>query len=157
MVNVKDRLKLTPTSGAFGKSRLKATLNGGGSCTVQIVFTPAATGAIAATLTVSSSTSGVTPVSVSLNGSAQLSSGLGGNPAQLSFPAVGVGQSSAAQQVTINNTSSYAIGGLAVAVSGPFVLSQNTCTGSLAAVVFPLPTTPPAAKGVLLGYPLHRR
>jgi hypothetical protein len=30
VVNVKDRLKLTPTSGAFGKSRLKATLNGGG-------------------------------------------------------------------------------------------------------------------------------
>ena len=30
VVNVNDRLKLTPTSGAFGKSRLKATLNGGG-------------------------------------------------------------------------------------------------------------------------------
>jgi len=30
VVNVKDRLKLTPTSGAFGKSRLQATLNGGG-------------------------------------------------------------------------------------------------------------------------------
>ena len=30
VVNVKDRLQLTPTSGAFGKSRLQATLNGGG-------------------------------------------------------------------------------------------------------------------------------
>ena len=30
VVNVKDRLQLTPTSGAFGKSRLKAALNGGG-------------------------------------------------------------------------------------------------------------------------------
>jgi len=30
VVNVKDRLRLTPTSGGFGKSRLKATLNGGG-------------------------------------------------------------------------------------------------------------------------------
>ena len=44
---------------------------------MQVVFTPAATGAIAATLTVSSSTLGVTPASVSLNGSGQLSGGLG--------------------------------------------------------------------------------
>ena len=140
---------------SVGVTTCGATLNGGGSCTVQVVFTPAATGAIAATLTVSSSTLGVTPVSVSLNGSAQLSSGLGGNPAQLTFPAVGVGQSSAALPVTINNTSSYAIGSLALAVSGPFSLSQNTCTGSLAAgasctaaVTFQ-PTASGAATGAL--------
>ena len=30
VINVKDRLKLTPTSGAFGKSRLQASLNSGG-------------------------------------------------------------------------------------------------------------------------------
>ena len=106
-------------------------LVGGGSCTAQVVFTPAATGAIAATLTVSSSTLGVTPVSVSLNGSGQLSGGLGGNPAQLAFPVVGVGQSSAALPVTINNTSSYAIGSLTLAVSAPFALAQNSCTSSL--------------------------
>jgi len=108
-------------------------LVGGGSCTAQVVFTPAATGAVEATLTVSSSTSGVTPVSVSLNGTGQLSGGLGGKPAQLAFPVVGVGQSSAALPVTINNTSSYAIGSLTLAVSAPFVLSQNSCSATLAA------------------------
>jgi hypothetical protein len=118
---------------SVGASTCGATLNAGGSCTVQVMFTPASTGPIAATLIVTSSTLGVTPVSVPLNGTGQLSSGLGGNPAQLTFPAVGVGQSSAALPVTISNNSSYAIGSLSLAVSRPFLLTQNTCSGSLAA------------------------
>jgi hypothetical protein len=118
---------------SIGATTCGATLNDGTSCTVQVIFTPAATGAIAATLSVSSSTLGVTPVSVPLNGVGQLSSGLGGNPAQLTFPVVGVGQSSAALPVTINNNSSYAISSLTLAVNAPFILTQNTCTGSLAA------------------------
>jgi hypothetical protein len=116
-----------------GATTCGATLNGGSGCTVQVIFTPAATGSIAATLTVSSSTAGVTPVSVPMNGSGQLSSGLGGNPAQLTFPVVAVGQSSAALPVTISNSSAYSIGSLTLAVSAPFVLTQNACTGSLAA------------------------
>jgi hypothetical protein len=44
-----------------------------------------------------------------------------------------VGQSSAGLPVTIVNSSSYAIGSLALAVTGPFSLSQNNCTGTLAA------------------------
>ena len=138
---------------SVGASTCGAVLNGGASCTAQVVFTPAATGVIAASLTVSSSTQGVNPVSVSLNGSGLLSSGLGSNPAQLTFAAVGVGQSSAGQPVTIVNGSSYAIGSLALTVTGPFSLSQNTCTGSLAAganctaaVVFQ-----PTASGPLTG------
>ena len=118
---------------SIGATTCGATLGPDGNCTVQVTFTPASTGTIAATLSVSSSTSGVTPVSVSLNGAGQLTSGLGGNPAQLTFPAVGVGQSSTALAVTISNSSSFAIGSLALAVSGPFLLSQNTCTGGLAA------------------------
>jgi hypothetical protein len=118
---------------SVGASTCGATLSAGGSCTAQVIFTPAATGPIAAALIVSSSTLGVTPLSVPLNGTGQLSSGLGGNPAQLTFPAVGVGQSSAALPVTISNNSSYAIGSLALAVNGPFFLTQNACSGSLAA------------------------
>jgi hypothetical protein len=136
---------------SIGTTTCGATLNSGGNCTVQVIFTPAATGAIAATLTVSSSTAGVAPVSVLLNGAGQLTSGLDSNPAQLSFPTVGVGQSSAAQQVTINNSSSYALGGLTVAISGPFSLSQNTCSGSLAAGANCIAsvTFQPAASGAL--------
>ncbi len=109
-----------------------ALLNNGSSCTAQIVFTPGATGAIAATLAVSSSTLGVTPVSVPLNGSGQLTGGLTVNPTQIAFPVVAVGLSSAAQTVTITNSSNYAIGSVSLAVAAPFSISQNTCTGSLA-------------------------
>ena len=132
-----------------------ALLNNGSSCTVQIVFTPSATGAIAATLAVSSSTSGVDPVSVPLNGSGQLTGGLTVNPSQIAFPVVAVGQSSAAQTVTVTNSSNYAIGSVSLAAPAPFSISQNTCTGSLAAganctvsVVFQ-PSVGGAASGVL--------
>ena len=118
---------------SVGATTCGSLLNGGGSCTVQVVFTPAVTGAIAAVLTVSSSTLGVTPASVSLNGSGQVSGGLSGSPAQLTFPVVGVGQSSAALPVTISNSSNYAIGSLSLAINAPFALTQNNCTASLAA------------------------
>ncbi len=107
-------------------------LNNGSSCTVQIVFTPSATGAIAATLAVSSSTSGVAPVSVPLNGSGQLATGLSTNPSQIAFPVVAAGQSSTAQAVTVTNSSGYAIGSVSLAATTPFSVTQNTCTGSLA-------------------------
>jgi hypothetical protein len=110
-----------------------ALLNNGSSCTVQIVFTPSATGVTAATLAVSSSTSGVAPVSVPLNGSGQITGGLTVNPSQIAFPVVAIGQSSAAQPVTVSNSSSYAISSVSLAVAASFSITQNTCTGSLAA------------------------
>ncbi len=133
-----------------------ALLANGSSCAAQVVFTPSATGAISATLAVSSSTAGVAPVSVPLNGSGQLATGLATNPSQLPFSTViGVGQSSAAQAVTVSNSSSYAIGSVALAASAQFSVTQNTCTGSLAAganctasVVFQ-PTASGTATGTL--------
>jgi len=111
-----------------------AVLNNGASCTAQIVFTPAATGAIAATLVVSSSTLGVSAASVALGGSGQLAGVLGTNPSQVQFAsAVGVGQSSTPQTVTVTNTSGYAIASVTVAVTAPFTLAENNCTGALAA------------------------
>ena len=110
-----------------------ALLASGSSCTVQIVFTPSATGAIAATLAVSSSTFGVAPASVPLNGSGILASGLATNPAQIVFPVVAAGQSSTAQPVTVTNSSGYAISTVSLAAAAPFSVTQNTCTGGLAA------------------------
>ena len=110
-----------------------AMLDNGSSCTTQIVFTPSATGAIAATLAVSSSTSGVAPATVQLNGSGQLSTGLATNPSQIAFAVVAAGQSSTAQAVTVTNSSGYEIGSLSLAANAPFSIAQNTCTGSLAA------------------------
>jgi Abnormal spindle-like microcephaly-assoc'd, ASPM-SPD-2-Hydin len=110
-----------------------AVLNGGASCAVQIVFTPNATGAIAATLNISSSTQGVAPVAVALNGSGQLATGLATNPAAINFAVLGAGQASAAQMVTVTNSSSYAIGGVSLATAPPFTIAENNCTGSLSA------------------------
>lgn len=105
----------------------------GGSCTAQVVFTPGGTGAIAATLAISTSTPGVRAVSVPLNGSGQLANGLATNPTQVTFPVVAAGQSSGAQAITVTNSSEYAIGGVALTAGAPFSITQNRCTGSLAA------------------------
>jgi hypothetical protein len=110
-----------------------ATLGNGSNCTAQIVFTPCATGAIAATLAVSSSTSGVVPATVPLNGSGQLATGLATNPSQIAFQVVAAGQSSTAQAVTVTNSSGYDIGSVSLAANAPFSITQNACTGSLAA------------------------
>ena len=118
---------------SLGATTCGSVLNNGSSCTVQVILTPAGTGAIAAALAVSSSTLGVTAISVPLNGSGQLTTGLGTNPSQLTFPVVGAGQSSTAQPVTVTNSSNYAIGSLTLSVAAPFSLTQNTCAEGLAA------------------------
>jgi hypothetical protein len=55
------------------------------------------------------------------------------SPAQLTFAATVVGTSSAAQTVTISNTSSAAASQLALTASAGFALTANTCGTSLAA------------------------
>ena len=119
------------TSYSIAETNCGVTLNAGTSCTAQVVFTPAATGVVAAALVVSSSTSGVAPVSIPINGSGQISSGLAGTPAQMSFPATGVGQASSTRTVTISNGSSYEVSSLALSVSAPFALSQNNCAAMM--------------------------
>ena len=91
-----------------------ALLASGSSCSVQVVFTPNGTGAIAATLAVSTSTQGVAAIPVPLNGAGQLAAGLATNPTQITFPVVAAGQSSSAQAITVSNSSNYAIGSVAL-------------------------------------------
>jgi hypothetical protein len=110
-----------------------ATLAAAASCSVGVVFTPAATGSIAATLSVSSSTANVTAVAVYLNGSAVVASGMTANATQIGFGAIALGTTATAQTVTITNASSYSITAPALAVSTPFTLTQNTCSGTMAA------------------------
>ena len=146
-----------PAAGSFstGTTNCGASLDAGASCTVQVIFTPASAGGAAATLTVSSSTLGVSPVTVPLSGTGQSPAGLNVNPTQLSFPAQELNQQSGAQTVTVSNTGATTATGLSLAVSGPFSLSQNNCGGSLAAgancttgVVF-TPTSRGTLSGVL--------
>ncbi len=130
-------------------------LAAGTSCTVQVIFTPASSGGAAATLVVSSSTLGVKPVQVPLGGTGQSASGLNASPTQLAFAAEDLGQSSTPQTVIIANASPTAANGLAITVSGPFSLTQNTCGATLlggarctTGVVF-LPTSRGSLSGLL--------
>lgn len=143
------------SSFSVGASTCGATLAAGASCMAQVTFTPAATGGIAATLTISSSTLGVSPATIPLNGTAQLATGLSASPAQMAFAAVNPGQTTAAQTVTVTNTTGYELDSLSLTASAQFVLTQNTCTGALgagaqctAAVAFS-PATSAAASGTL--------
>ena len=118
---------------ATGAKTCTATLNSGSNCTVQVIFTPANAGGSRASLVVSSATRGVKPVTVPLDGAAQVASGLNVNPAELTFAPIVVGTSSAAQTVTVSNTSSSAAGSLALSVTTGFTLTQNTCASNLPA------------------------
>jgi hypothetical protein len=138
---------------AVGTTTCAATLANSGSCTVQVIFTPVAAGGSVATLTVSSATGGVKPVTVALNGAGNAPSGLNVNPAQLIFAATVVGTSSSVQTVTISNNGNATVSQLTLFASLGFNLTQNTCSASLAAgasctvgVVFA-----PAATGAATG------
>ena len=121
------------SSFSTGATTCGAILKNGSSCTVGVVFTPATTGGSAATLVISSSTGGVTPVSVPLSGNATAPGAIAVNPPQLAFPMVAPGQSSAAQGVYITNTGAARLTQVNLAVAAPFSLAGNTCAGSLGA------------------------
>ncbi len=107
---------------------------GASSCTVQVAFTPIAAGGATASLVVSSSTSGVSPVSVTLSGTGQTPAGLNVNPAQLLFPIVTPGQPSPAQTVNIINNGGSTATSLTLTATPPFSLVQNTCGTTLSNV-----------------------
>lgn len=115
-----------------GVTNCGAALAAGASCTVAVTYTPATTGQSAAALNVTSSTQGVVPASVSLSGFGEVISGLSASPSQLNFGAVAVGSPSAAQAVTLSNTSSYSISAPQFAVTSGFSVAQSTCAGTLA-------------------------
>ena len=105
-----------------------------GSCIVNISFTPTAAGARSASVTI---TSGAGNPVVSLSGT-----GVGVTPpGQLSMPgplnlgSQTVGTQGVAQQVTVTNTggSAVSISSVASGNAAEFILSGNTCSGSIAA------------------------
>ena len=122
-----------PSASSFSAdaSSCSGSLMSGSSCPVPVRFTPATAGAAIAKLILTSSTSGVKPVSIPLNGSGQ-ATGLTISPAQLGFAPQALGQTSAAQSVTISNLTAVPADSLTFVVTGPFALTQNQCGSSLA-------------------------
>jgi len=152
-------LVLTPSSAQFQVSNPcggEVAAQHPGICTITVQFVPTQTGSITGTLTVTDYTTKTDTQTISLSGTGQqLAGGLGISPSQLNFSAPAVGQSSAAQTVTITNSSGSAISRVSLATTGPFSVTQNTCSGALAAgstctasVVFQ-PTATGASNGAL--------
>ncbi|HMG86399.1 MAG TPA: choice-of-anchor D domain-containing protein [Terracidiphilus sp.] len=141
------------SSFTWGANGCGATLNSEASCAVQIAFSPASAGQLTATLIVTSSTRGVIPVQVPLRGIGQAPSGITVIPEHLSFTEPTLGQPSAAQTVTITNSSSVAATGINLSVLPPFSLVQDACGSTIAAgsnctsgIIFT-----PSANGVVTG------
>jgi hypothetical protein len=129
---------LSASSFAWSNSTCAATLSnvsGQNSCTVAVTFTPTAAGGATASLSVSSSTPGVAAVAVLLTGTGQTLAGLDVSPAQLVFPIVAPGKTSATQTVTVTNNGAATANALTFAVTSPFsrVTVANPCGTSLAA------------------------
>jgi hypothetical protein len=133
-----------------------ANLAAGASCAISIIFAPTAIGPRGATVTVGANVAG-SVLTANLLGTGTQGSTIVLTPLRLDFGSVRIGQTSAAQSITIANTDTKNSAALnPVSISGPFSISANTCGTVLAAytsctvkVVFS-PTGSGAASGSLV-------
>ncbi|HEY0804890.1 MAG TPA: choice-of-anchor D domain-containing protein [Pseudonocardiaceae bacterium] len=114
------------TSGAFAQTNTcGSSIAANGSCTVNVTFSPTATGSATGSLTINAG--GVTNT-VSLSGTGTAPGPvLSASPASLSFPATLVGSSPATQTVTVTNSGTTAATVSGVSVTGAFSQTNN-CT-----------------------------
>jgi hypothetical protein len=138
-------------SGPFTESdNCNGRLAANSSCAISVQFLPTAAGTQTGWLTIRDALQTQT---AALSGTGVQPPVLTISPSSLDLGATIPGQSSAAQTVTVTNGSSIAATSLTLSAAAPFSLTQNTCTGSLAAgascttgVVFQ-----PAAYGTFTG------
>jgi hypothetical protein len=109
-------------------------LGAGASCISYIEFVPTTSGALSATLTLSSS---APAVSIPLSGTGAAILTLSLTPGSLTFPSTAVGSASNTQPITIKNTGTSAVTLNGIAFSGAgassFVRTSTTCVNPLAA------------------------
>ncbi|HXL92958.1 MAG TPA: choice-of-anchor D domain-containing protein, partial [Streptosporangiaceae bacterium] len=122
-------------TGAFAQTNNCASLGSDGTCTINVTFTPTASGLSTGTLTIPSNEPG-SPNTVTLVGTSgnptSTSGSLTAAPSSLSFGDVNVGSTSGSQAVTVNNPGTSAQTISSVSVSGQYT-QTNTCGSSLAA------------------------
>jgi F5/8 type C domain/Pectate lyase superfamily protein/Abnormal spindle-like microcephaly-assoc'd, ASPM-SPD-2-Hydin len=113
-------------SGPFAQTNnCGSSIAANSSCTVNVTFSPTATGASTGSVTINAG--GVTST-VSLTGTGTAPGPvLSASPASLSFPATVVGSSPATQTVTVTNSGTTAATVSSVAVTGAFSQTNN-CT-----------------------------
>jgi hypothetical protein len=112
------------TSGAFAQTNTcGSSIAANGSCTVNVTFSPTATGTATGSLTINAG--GVTST-VSLTGTGTAPGPvLSASPGSLSFPATLVGSSPATQAVTVTNSGTTAATVSGVSVTGAFSQTNN--------------------------------
>ncbi|WP_034271985.1 choice-of-anchor D domain-containing protein [Actinospica robiniae] len=139
-------------SGPFAQTNgCGSSIAAGGSCTVNVTFSPTAAGNATGSLTVNAG--GVTNT-VALSGTGTAPGPvLNANPASLTFPATVQGSTSSSQAVTVTNSGTSAATVSGVSVSGPFTQSNNCSSiavgGSCTVTVTFKPTAGGSATGSL--------
>jgi hypothetical protein len=125
----------------------------GGTCAIQVTFTPTQLGTRTGTVTITDSSTG-SPRTVQLTGQgAQASAAL--SPASLSFPDQQPGTTSSAQTVTLSNSGALTLQISSVQITGPFAetnncgSSVNATNGSCTINVTFTPTATGSATGTL--------
>ena len=147
-------------SAPFAATGCTGAINANTSCTITVVFTPTATGAVTGAVTVTATGGGpILGAPVSLTGNGDVVA-LNPTPSSVVFGSVLLGQSSGVQYVTLQNLSTATVTGIASTVHGSGFAAgtggnAGTCTASLAAgasctvgVVF-TPTIGGSASGTL--------
>jgi hypothetical protein len=119
------------TTGDYGQtSSCGATINIGANCTINVVFSPSATGTRTGTLSILDNGSG-SPQTVSLTGNGVVPVVNLSTPS-LSFSAQRLGTTSGSQILTLSNTGGAALSISSLVASGDFS-QTNTCNGFVVA------------------------
>ena len=104
-----------------------STLATGSSCTIQVAFSPTATGVRADQLTISHDAPG-SPTTASLTGNGTTAlNGLIISPASLSFGSIAVGQNSGGNSVTVTNKTGSAVSFSSITSGSEFTLNTSSC------------------------------
>ena len=100
------------------------------SCSVGVVFTPAANGVVNGTLAISSTTF-AGPTNAALVGIGGAAGSVQAQPGSLAFPSTGVGLTATSKALTLTNNGLLALTNLNLATSAAFAIASTTCGSSL--------------------------
>ncbi|MBS1850714.1 MAG: choice-of-anchor D domain-containing protein [Acidobacteria bacterium] len=137
-------------SGDFSQTNNCTTLAAsGGTCTIQVRFTPTAAGSRSGTLTIQNDAQG-NPHSVSLNGTGS-SGAVSLSTSSLTFATRMAGSTSSAQTVTLTNTGNAALTVTSLQASGDFAQTNNCATVAASASCAVQVTFTPTSAGSRTG------
>ncbi len=123
---------ITATTDFLEQNNCPASLSSGAACTVNVAYAPTAIGARAGMLTMGTNTAGG-QLAVALSGTGTAAGAVVLTPSNLNFGSALVGSHTQPQYLTIANNGVVAVSLGVPSVTGSFVLTATTCTGTLSA------------------------